>query len=296
MNFNKRILKTGALAVAVTVAFAMFAYRLAEWSKGVSSEIVVLGQGNPCATSSTGSAAVQTVKVIPQMALGSFDGGLTKYSTVIQIVNTSGAAQSIMGNFYDEEGATLDNVPLTVGNSTITNGVLPATSIAKDAVLTISGGGTSGAGILGWGKITACAGLSVSTFFELRNGSSNVLYSRVGVAASPANMSSFLIPRIRELATGLDVGFALVNTGTQDATLKAELKDTMGATIATKDIVLGAGAHEATFTNQLFMGLDEPTGRTYQYLKFSSTSPTFAASAFALEGPTQTSFPVDVLQ
>jgi len=59
--------------------------------------------------------------------------------------------------------------------------------------------------------------LSISTFFELRDGASNVLYSRVGVAASPANMSGFVIPRIREVAAGLDVGFALVNTGTTAA-------------------------------------------------------------------------------
>jgi hypothetical protein len=298
MNFDKRILKTGALAVAVTVAFAIFAYRAAEWNAGIHSDIVVLGQGtgtDHCDAGTAGAGSVQNVKVIPQMALGSFDGGLTKYSTVIQIVNTSGAVQSVSANFYKRDGASLD-VPLNVGASMITNGVLPATSIAKDGMLIISGGGTTSPSAIGWAKIIACGGVSISTFFELRDGRNNVLYSRVGVAASPANMSSFIIPRVREVATGLDVSFAIVNTGTTTATLKVELKDSRGDTIAAKDIVMAAGSHQSTFTNQLFAPLNDPRGRTYQYLKFSSTSSTWAAIALAFEGPTQASFPVDVLQ
>jgi hypothetical protein len=288
MTFDRKIWKTAALAAAATIAFAIFAYRAAEWSKGVNSEIVVLGQGtitNPCASGTTGTSSVQTVKVIPQMAMGSFDGGLTKYSTAIQLVNTSGAAQSVTANFYKPDGTALNNVPLTAGASTITTGVLPATSIVKDGVFVISGGGTSGTGALGWGRITACGGLSISTFFELRDGATNVLYSRVGVAASPANMASFVIPRVREVATGLDVGFALVNTGSAAANLTAELKDAAGATVATRTVTMGAGGHQAVFTNQFFTGLNDGTGRSYQYLKFISASPSY-----------QTSFPVDVLQ
>jgi hypothetical protein len=288
------------LAAVVTVAFGIFAYRAAEWSKGVNSEMIVLGQGtitNPCGGgSSTGTSSVQTVKVIPQMAMGSFDGGLTKYSTVIQIVNTSGAVQSITANFYKPDGTALNNVSLTAGTGTITSGVLPETSIATDGVFVISGGGTSSSGTLAWGKITACGGLSISTFFELRDGSTNVLYSRVGVAASPANMRSFVIPRVRELATGLDVGFALVNTAATSANLTAELRDASGAMITTRTVTMAAGAHQAIFTNQFFTGLNDGTGRSYQYLKFTSTSSSFAAIALAFEGPNQTSFPVDVLQ
>jgi hypothetical protein len=292
MTFNRRILKTGALAVAVTIAFAIFAYRVAEWSNGINSEMAVLREGplagNPC--------PIQSVKIIPQMAMGSFDGGLTKYSTAIQLVNTSGSSQTVAANFYARDGETLSNVSLTAGASSITNGVLSPTSIAQDSVLVISGGGTTAPGTLGWGKITACGSLTLSTFFELRDGKTDVLYSRVAVAASPANMSSFVIPRIRDVAAGLDVGFALVNTGSSEATLKAELKDATGKMIAAKDIIMKAGAHQTAFTDQLFGGLIESTGKRYQYLKFSSASPTFAATAFAFEGPTQTSFPVDALQ
>jgi len=299
---SRRILKTGILAMAATIAFAIFAYRVAEWSRGLQSGVVVLGQGtnngggNTCQTSGTGTSAVQTVKVIPQVALGSFDSGLTRYSTIIQIVNTSGAPQSVSANFYKEDGSALDNVTLTAGNSTLANGVLSPTQIAKDGILIVSGGGNSTGGVIGWGKIGACAGLSISTFFELRDGVSNVILSRVGVAASPANMSSFVIPRVREVSSGLDVGFALVNTGSTSATLKAELKDATGATVAEKNIVLGAGSHQAGFTKEVFAPLSDGNNRIYQTIKFSSTSPSFAAIALAFEGPTQTSFPVDVLQ
>ena len=298
MNFNTRILKTGLLAVAVTVAFAIFANRAAEWNAGIGSERIVLSQdtsADRCDTAATGTNLVQNVKVIPQIALGTFDGGLTKYSTVIQIVNTSGAVQSVSANFYNRDGTSLD-VPLTIGASMFTDGVLPPTSIPKDGVLVISGGGTTASSAIGWGKIVACGGISLSTFFELRDGRSNVLYSRVGVAASPANMSSFIIPRVREVAAGLDVSFAIVNTGTTTATLKAELKDARGDTVAAKEIVMAGRSQQSTFTNQLFAPLNDPSGRTYQYLKFSSTSPTWAAIALAFEGPTQASFPVDVLQ
>jgi len=300
VNYNKRILKTGALAVAVTIAFALFAYRVAEWSNGINSEMATPGQSTTsnCSTGQAGSSGVQTTKVIPQIPLGSFDGGRTKYSTVVQIVNTAGETQSITGNFYKENGTALDNVGLTAGAATIMNGSL-GTSIVKDAVLVISGGGTATTGVIAWGKITSCGRLSISTFFELRDAANNVLYSRVGVPASPANMSSFVIPRIREVAAGLDVGFALVNTASSGtASLKAELKDQAGKTIATKDIPMAAGEHRAGFTRDLFGPLDETTGssRSYQYVKFTSTSPTFAAIALAFEGSTQTSFPADAIE
>jgi hypothetical protein len=299
VNYYKRILKTGALAAVVTIAFGVFAYRVAEWSRGINSEMAVPAQSNiTCSAGPAGASGVLTTKVIPQIPIGSFDGGRTTYSTVIQIVNTATQSRSMLANFYKEDGTPLNNAALAAGDAMIVNGVL-GTSIANDGVLVISGGGTVTTGVVAWGKITSCGGLSVSTFFELRDAANNVLYSRVGVAASPANMSRFVIPRIREVAAGLDVGFALVNTATSGtASLKAELKDEAGKTIATKDIPMAAGEHRAGFTRDLFAPLNETTGssRSYQYVKFTSASPTFAAIALAFEGPTQTSFPADAIE
>src|SRR5207249_754849 len=116
-----------------------------------------------------------------------------KYTTIIEIVNTSGADQNITGNFYKEDGSPMDNSPLTVtastGTTTVNNGVLTTTSIKKDGILVITAGGQAAAGSVGWGKLTGCGGMSVATFFELRDTGLNSLLSRVGVAASP-NMTS----------------------------------------------------------------------------------------------------------
>jgi len=287
----KRILKTGALAVAVTIAFAIFAYRVAEWSRGLPAQTAVQ-ETNTCPPDKS-----QIVKVIPQMAIGSFDGGRTKYSTYIQVVNTSGAAQSITANFYGENGSPMDNVTLTAGDQTISNGVLPPTSIMKDGVLVVGGGDTAARGTLGWGRITACAPVSIAGFFDLRDGATNTLLSRASVAATAPNMSAFVVPRIREVPTGLDVALALVNTASSGtATLKAELKDASGSVLASKNIQMPAGSHQQFFTKDLFAPLTEPAGRSYQYVKFSSTSPSFAAIALAIEGPTLTSFPVAMLE
>jgi hypothetical protein len=297
LKYNKRTLVTASLAVVATVVFGAFMYRVAEWSSGTNGKTAGLTQ-TALNCSEAGSNRLETTKVIPQMAFGSFDGGLTTYSTAIQIVNISGNAQGLAATFYKEDGTPLNNVTLAVGPSTLTNGVFRAVSIVKDGVLVVAGGGKEASGVIGWGKITSCGALSLSTFFELRDAKTNVLLSRVGVPASQPNMSNFVIPRIREVGTGLDVGFALVNTAASgSATVRAELKDAEGNTIATKDIRMAGGVHQSGFTKDLFAPLNEPKdGRTYQYVKFSSNSPTIAAIALAFEGSTQTSLPAEILQ
>ena len=293
MVFDKRILKTGVLAVAVTVAFGLFANRVAEWSKGFESQMATAGQG---VSASCAPESLRT-KVIPQMAMGLFNGGLS-YTTIVEIVNISGGEQIVSGSFFKQDGKPLDTVTLTAGSSTISNGVLNKMSIPENGILIISGGGTQAPATVAWGQITSCSNLNVSTFFELRDSSSNVLYSRVGVQASPANMSNFVIPRVREVSAGLDVGIALVNTASAGttATLHAELRNAAGEIIKATDIEMPGGAQKVAFTKDLFAPLEEVSGRTYQYVKFSSASPTFAAIALAFEGGTQTSFPVHVVE
>lgn len=290
---SKRILRSGVLAVAVTLAFAFFANRVADWSRSPDAQMAAqLGTNpEPCLPPAT-----EIVKVIPQLVLGSFDGGRTSYSTFILIVNTSGTAQQVSAEFYRQDGTALDSPPLNIGTATVSNGVVAPAAIAKDAMLVVSGGGMAGSGTIGWGRVKACGRVSVSTFFELRESKQNSLVARVGVASSPASLSSFVIPRIRESQTGLDVGFALVNTGTIDATMKVELKDAAGKTIAAKEFNMAGKTHQSAFTKDAFAPLAESGTRTYQYLKFTASSPTFAAVGLAFEGPTQTSFPVEILQ
>lgn len=277
-------MKTGAIAAAVTIAFAIFVYGASDWMKGMRSNT---------ATCSISATAVQPAKIIPQIVAGSFEGGPT-YITVIQIVNTSSAPQDVSAAFYKEDGTPLDNVPLTADKSSISNGVLPPVSIPKDGVLIITAGAPSIPGKLGWGRVTTCGTSSISTVLEMRDSTSKLL-SLATVTASPANMSSFVIPRLRERSTGLDTAFAVVNTASSgSAILRAELIDATGSVIAAKDILMAAGSHQSLFVHKdLFPALKEGDARTYQHLKFSSTSPTFAATALAIEGTLLTSLPVE---
>jgi hypothetical protein len=287
MNYNKGIWKTGVLAVLVTIGFALCIFTVAEWTRGLNSDVPVYGH----TAANTGGPAV--TKIIPQIAVGSFDGGMSTYTTVIQIMNTNAAATAVTGNFYTQAG-TASPLLLTGVN----DGVLPSTSIPAGGVLVIKAEPARAAatGEIAWGKLMTTSAVSVVSFYEVRKARSNELYSRVGVPASPADMARFIIPRSRNVAAGLDVAFAIVNTGSAQATLNATLHDAAGAAISTKSASFKPGQQTVLFAQQFFGLTSEPHGVNYQYVVFESTSPQFAALALAFEGPTQTSFPVDQLR
>lgn len=298
MNVNKRIWKTGALAAAVTVAFAIFVFRAAEWSKGLNSEFVVLGQTSTgTSTGGSGTTGGTTItKIVPQIVAGSFDGNLTEYTTVIQVVNTNSSAITVSGNFFKQDG-TAASLAFTTNltAAAVTSGALSSFSLSANQVLVITSSAAA-SGTVAWGKIVSSGTASISTFFDLRDVKTRVLYSRVGVAASPSDMASFVIPRVRNVALGLDVGFALVNTGSTSANLTATLKDATGVTIKSTIVTMAALSHRAMFTQQFFELTSEPSGTNYHYVVFESTSSTFAAMSLAIEGGTLTSFPVDKLR
>src|SRR6266850_3823828 len=237
MTNKRRILKTGALAIVVTIAFASFVFRVEEWTKALRSDFVVYGQtgtggGSTGVPGGGGGTSVSVTKVLPQIAVGSFDGNLTKYSTVIEIVNTGSTALTVSGNFYNTNGtpSTVAYATNLAATPTIT-GTIPSISLGANNVLVISGN-TSPTFTSNWAKVTATGGtVSIATFFEIRDGATGTLYSRVGVNASAANMSKFVIPRVRNSA--LEVAFALVNTGEVPATYTATLRDVNGAPIGT---------------------------------------------------------------
>src|SRR5437867_12986921 len=97
MNYQ-RMWKTGVLAVVATIAFASFAFRIEEWTKGLRSDFVVIGR--------TGTSPGGVTKIIPQIAVGSFDGNITRYVTVTEIVNTGSSTVSVTGSFYNQNGST----------------------------------------------------------------------------------------------------------------------------------------------------------------------------------------------
>ncbi len=227
-------------------------------------------------------------------------------------MNPVTSAVTISGNFYKENGAASD-LPYasSASNLTITNGSFSNYSLPAGAILVISTGTTlettPAVGTTNWGKIISSGTISVTTFFELRHSSTRQLFARVGVPASRADLSSFVIGRVREKqmpTSGLadiDMGFALVNTGTTSAVVTITIKDANGMTVGTpKAVALTAGQHIANFVSLLFSDLNETAGlgRQYQYVKFDtgSSSGTIAATGLAIEGGALTSFPVDALQ
>jgi len=316
MIFNKEILKTGVLAVAVTIVFAIFTFRAAEWTKGLNSEFIVYGQASTGSggTGGGGSTGTSITKVVAQIASGNFgDIEPRSYGTVMEIVNPGTAAVTVSGNFYNENG-TATAVPFasSASNLTITNGSFSNYSLAAGAILVISTGTTAqttpAVAASTWGKFTASGPISVTSFFEVRHSQTRLAFGRVGVPASRADLGSFIIGRIREkqnadgIRAGLadiDTGFALVNTGSASTTVTVTIKDVNGQTVGTpKNIVLTAGQHIANFAYLVFSDFIETAGegRKYQYIKFEANPATVAAVGLSIEGSNLTSFPVDPLQ
>src|SRR5215510_3532212 len=78
--------------------------------------------------------------IIPQVVVGSFDGGLTRYSTVIEIVNSTPISTILSGNFFKQDG-TFANLVLTTNLTAlpfITNGVFSNAILDSNKVFVIT--------------------------------------------------------------------------------------------------------------------------------------------------------------
>ncbi len=312
-----RILRTSALAAAMTFVFAIFAFRAAEWTKGLNSGFIVYGQASTATggtTSGGGSTGASTTKIVAQITSGNFgDVEPRNYGTVMEIVNPGTTAVTLSGNFYNENG-TAATVPYVsnASNLTIARGSFSNYSLAGGMILVISTGTTAETtplvGTTTWGKFTASGPLSVTSFFEVRHSVTRQLFERVGVPASRADMGSFIIARVREkqnadgIRAGLadiDTGFALVNTGSASTVVTVTIKDVNGQTVGTpKAIALTANQHIANFAFLVFSDFYEAAGegRKYQYIKFDANPATVAATGLSIEGGSLSSFPVDPIQ
>jgi hypothetical protein len=301
IEYNKGIWKTGVLAIAVTLVFAVFVFKFEDWTKDFNSKFVYAqstGTGG-----GTGSSGTSVTKVIPQVAVGSYDSGLTKYITVIEIVNTGSTAISVSGNFYNTNGTAST---LALKSNLIPagfTGTLPSTDLGASSVMTITAD-TAATGTINWARIVTTGAAAVSAYFELRDGATNILYNRTGIAASSPTMSKFVIPRVRNVASGLDVGFAIVNTGATSANITVTAKDQGGVVLASRVLSLAPGGHMSGFPFQILAAgqgcspclASEPAGTNYGFLLFESSSATFASTALAVEGAALSSFPIEVLQ
>src|SRR2546427_10858645 len=112
------IRKAGTHALIAMIVIGFFVLKTPEWTKGVQSYFIAYGQSN-----SGTAATVIVTKVIPHIAVGSPDANVTKYKTVIQIVNEGTTAATISGVFYNEDGTAstvvyktnLTSVPTVTG-------------------------------------------------------------------------------------------------------------------------------------------------------------------------------------
>jgi len=308
---NKRILKTGGLWAAMVIVFAIFAYRASEWTKKVNFEFLVHGQtstaGGTTAGGGTTGGGSSITKVVAQIASGAYDPA-THFGTIIEIVNPNSSAITVSGNFYNENGtpSTLTFATNFSSQPTFT-GSFNSLNLPASSILVLSTGlsatTTPSAGTTNWGKITATNTISVASFFEWRRKGDEVLYSRVGIPASRADMMSFVIPRVREKhdprdgLADIETGFAIANTGSATANVTAKLVDANGSSIATSSFLLKANEHKVGIVSAGFSFVSPETfGRQYHYVLFTSDQPSIAAAALAWEGGSLTSFPVDALQ
>ncbi len=139
--------------------------------------------------------------------------------------------------------------------------------------------------------------MTVAEVFELRDPGNNLI-SRVGVPASAPNMTSFVIPRFRNMASNMDVGFAIANTGSTDTSVTVTLRDATGKVLATTQISLPKHSQKANFPSDIFSTLSSVDASGYGALTFVAAGPQVAAIGLAIENKTNSlaTFPVDQLQ
>lgn len=295
MRFNKGTWTTVAVAAIVAVIVTLLVERVDDWTRALNTDFLVYGQspGGGGTTGQTGTGGQVTVnRIVPQVAVGNFDAA-TKFSTIIQVVNTGTTSVTLSGNVFTQAGAASPiNFRTSASDLATFRDTLPSRTLPPNGSIVLTAD-TDTSPNVGWGRITASNAVTVSTIFEVRDPTTNVLKSRVGVAPSPDNMEKFIIPRMRNVAAGLDVGFALVNNGSTAASITATLFDSSGVQLGTRSISLAARGHTAQFAREFFSLTNEPAGTNFSFIVFESTTPAFSAVALAFEGLNQTSFPVD---
>jgi hypothetical protein len=288
---SKTVLKGSFLAVFAIFAVVAFVGQLDEWSHSVTDEFVVYGQ------SSIPGGTTSVVKVIPTIVAGSLDGNISQYSTLIQIANNSSSAVTFQAAFFENGAATTFTLHSTHTGALDITGTTPTLTLPAQGVVAITASTPSTFRGL-WGQITSSAALTVTTVFDQRTTATGALIGRVGIAASDADMTQFVIPRIRHTSNGLDTGFALVNTSsTASTSVTGTLRDSLGAVVATRTRLLTARESVTQFVSEFFTTpLNDPTGTSHFSVTFACTPGTCAAAGLSVEGTTLSSLPITRIQ
>jgi hypothetical protein len=295
MGFDKRIWKTAVLAVVITLVGWLVVMRLDDWSRGLNSQIIVYGQSGTGAGGTGGTGHTSIVKALAHVVGGQ------GYASIVEIVNTGSVAANISASFFNRDGkASTASYTLNQNGTTATFiGSMPSpVSVPSNGILVITLPNTASAMVANWGTITSTSTMSIAEVFELRD-PNNILLSRVGVPASDPDMKQFVIPRFRNVGTGLEVGFAIANTSTTPTIVTVVVRDASGQTVSngTQTLTLRGRSQVAENVNQLFTALNDPATTTgYYSLTFTGGSSQLAAVGLVLEGTNLATFPVDRIQ
>src|SRR5437867_3866980 len=176
----------------------------------------------------------------------------------MQVVNHLASPVTVSADVFSENGSLSPLLMRTsdVNRPTFT-GSLSALELPANGVLVITADAAP-TGTALWAKFATSAALTISTVFESHDSVTNVLFGRVGVSSSEPDIQQFVIPRIRNTTSGLDTGFAIVNTGTAAATLTSTLRTASCAIVATDVRTFAPGQHLSVFAREYFGLTNEP--------------------------------------
>ena len=227
------------------------------------------------------------MSVIPQIAMGVFDAnsGL-RYKTTIQITNSGLSPVSASAEFFNADGTPLA-APLETSIGSLSDFVLPANGTAI-----ITAGDFAG-GVVGWGRVRASSHVSITTVFDITDAATSEVRSRLWFPPSATRLRRFVVPRSRNVKTGADAGFAIVNTGSSSATFTSTLIDSNGLVLASRTTTLAPHEQLSMLAGAHFGLAGESSQPSQSVIVFDSDSAQLAAVGIAFDGTRFLNVPVD---
>jgi sugar lactone lactonase YvrE len=213
--------------------------------------LFIADEGNNCARKVTPGGVISTVAGNATEGF-SGDGGT---ATSAQLYNPSGVAVDAADNLFIADTGN-DRVRKVAGASNIS---MNLTSGGSATSYTAGLNGTTQTGYATATINTGAAPYGTAVFSFKQNG---VTVSEAGVPASPPTTAACIFIDYRSTVAAIpgrssagtvniDTGIAVVNYGSATANLTYTLRNVAGGTLATGHGTLAAGAHFATFIDQL---------------------------------------------
>ena len=250
--------------------------------------LAVTPYGASIAYGQTSGSSTTTTSVIHQVAVGSFDGGATTFSTKVQMINAGTNSVTVSASFFNQDG-TASTIPFETTSSMLASftGSFSSFSLPANDSLVISADGMGRTGAVNWGRIVTDRTVTIQAVFELDSAAGNLI-SRVGVPASDADLTRIVVPRMRnpDAGKGTSTSFALVNTGDTIATVTATLYSGAQA-IGSAVLTLPAKNQQAKFAREFFSLSNEAAGLRFSHMVFESTTASIAATALVLKAVTR---------